>query len=246
MKRLTFQVVVLLILGNAPVAQAALYASWSGSQPIPEGASGLAFNFSLSSGQHSISAVSVGLNISGGFNGDLYAYLSHGDGFAVLLNRAGRTSGNEDGYSTPGFDVTVASSATPDIHDYESLSPIYNGSGQLTGTWGADGRDVLPEDSYDTIPRTATLNNFTSLDPNGDWTIFFYDASAGGVSTLKGWSVEVSTQVIPVPEPVHSALAIFGAFTFFGGIGPWLKSRVNSTHPRPCSDKGSGGDESQL
>ena len=30
------------------------------------------------------------LNLSGGWNGDLYAYLVHNSGFAVLLNRVGR------------------------------------------------------------------------------------------------------------------------------------------------------------
>ena len=37
-----------------------------------------------------ITNVSVTLDLSGGWNGDLYAYLVHDSGFAVLLNRVGR------------------------------------------------------------------------------------------------------------------------------------------------------------
>jgi subtilisin-like proprotein convertase family protein len=36
-----------------------------------------------------LAKVEVGLTLSGGFNGDLYVYLRHGDGFSVLLNRPG-------------------------------------------------------------------------------------------------------------------------------------------------------------
>src|SRR5437763_417757 len=38
-----------------------------------------------------ITDVNVRLNISGGYNGDLYGYLVHSSGFAVLLNRSGKT-----------------------------------------------------------------------------------------------------------------------------------------------------------
>jgi hypothetical protein len=41
-----------------------------------------------------ITDVNVGLQLSGGWNGDLYAYLVHSSGFAVLLNRVGRGTGN--------------------------------------------------------------------------------------------------------------------------------------------------------
>src|SRR5688572_4755667 len=39
-----------------------------------------------SGGAPQISYVTVALNISGGYNGDLYAYLVHNSGFVVLLN----------------------------------------------------------------------------------------------------------------------------------------------------------------
>jgi subtilisin-like proprotein convertase family protein len=184
--------ILLLVAGTAFAARAGLVASWSGSQDIREDA-GLAFQFSLTSSEHAITDLSVSLDLAGGYNGDLYAYLSHGSGFAVLLNRVGRTAADSDGYSTPGLAVTLVGRAAADVHNYQSLSPTYNVAGQLLGTWGSDGRDVIPTAALDTTPRTATLDAFKGLDPNGDWTLYFVDASDGGVSTLNGWSVTVST-----------------------------------------------------
>ncbi len=184
--------ILLLLTGLAIAARAELLTSWTGTQRILEN-SGVAFNFSLSSPKHVITDIAVTLNIAGGYNGDLYAYLSHSNGFAVLLNRVGRTSTDDDGYGTPGFAVTLVGNAAADIHRYESLNPAYNVAGQLTGTWGSDGRDVSPDVSLDTTARTATLDEFRGMDPNGEWTLFFLDASAGGDATLTGWTVDVST-----------------------------------------------------
>jgi hypothetical protein len=185
---------MLLLLANATVtAQETLVASWSGPEVIINETTGVFFPFSLSSTNHSITDLSVSLNISGGWNGDLYAYLSHGSGFAVLLNRVGRTSTDDFGYRTPGLAGTLVGRAAADVHNYESLSPTYNGNGQLTGTWGSDGRNIDPALALDTTPRNNTLDGFKSQDPNGEWTLYFFDASGGAVSTLKSWTVTVST-----------------------------------------------------
>lgn len=199
---------LLLLWFSAPTipATASLSYDWTGAQAIPDNdGSGVAYNINVSDPATIIGDVAVTLNISGGFNGDLYVYLSHGDGFAVLLNRVGRTSGNDYGYANTGFAVTLSGSATADIHNYQSLSPTYNGSGQLTGTWAADGRDVDPNSALDTTPRTATLAGFDGLNPNGDWTLYFRDSSPGGLSTLNGFSLDITA----VPEPVNAALGVF-------------------------------------
>jgi subtilisin-like proprotein convertase family protein len=199
-------ILLVCLAGTAITAPAGLYSSWTGTQTIPDNdGSGLAYSFNLSDPLVSITDIAVTINLSGGYNGDLYAYLSHGDGFAVLLNRVGRTSTSDYGYTTPGFLVTLTGSATADIHNYQSLSPAYNGSGQLTGTWGADGRDVTPTVALNTSSRTATLAAFNGLNPNGDWTLYIRDVSPGGISTLNSWSVDVSA----VPEPVNVALGVF-------------------------------------
>ena len=206
----------LLLVGlalRALPAAAALSSSWSGPQAISDNnGTGLAYHFNLSDAATVITDVSVTLNISGGYNGDLYAYISHGAGFAVLLNQVGRTATSGSGYSTPGFAITFNTSATADIHNYQSLGAAYNGNGQVTGSWAADGRKVAPELSYDTTERTAGLGSFTGVDPNGDWVIYFRDASAGGLATLTDWTVGVTA----VPEPINVALGVFGAV--FAGV----------------------------
>jgi hypothetical protein len=50
------------------------------------------------------------------------------------------------------------------------------------------------------------LASFNGMDPNGTWTLFFADLSAGNTSTLNGWSLDVTA----VPEPVNVAMAILG------------------------------------
>jgi subtilisin-like proprotein convertase family protein len=199
---------LLLLAGLSTIAQAAVVFNWTGSQIIPDhDASGVAFSFNLSDPATSITDIAVTLDIAGGFNGDLYAYLSHGDGFAVLLNRVGRTAVNELGYSNPGFAVTLSGSAPVDLHLYQANSPFYNGNNQLTGLWAADGRDVDPGSSraaLDGAARDATLSIFHGLNPNGDWTLFFADVSAGGISTLNSLSVEITA----VPEPKQTVVVV--------------------------------------
>jgi len=62
---------------------------------------GLAETIDLATSISSISGVTLTLDISGGWNGDYYAYLRHADssgtGFAVLLNRVGASAGTPYG-----------------------------------------------------------------------------------------------------------------------------------------------------
>jgi hypothetical protein len=95
--------------------------------------------------------------------------------------------------------VTLSASAAYDIHSYQSYSPAYNSSGQIAGTWQADER-TSPLDT-----SRSSLSAFNGLDPNGTWTLFFADLSAGDQSTLVNWSLDITM----VPEPVNVALGIF-------------------------------------
>lgn len=155
-------------------------------------------------------SVKVTLEVSGGSNGDLYAFLSHGvDGFAVLLNRVGTTDGNLFGYSDAGFNVTFDDAIGPDIHTYGG-----NGGLALTGTWAVDGRNVNPLTVRNTEPRLAKLQSLEGLDPNGDWTLFIADlAGGGGGSTFVSWGLEISS----VPEPSGAALAV-GSLLLIGAL----------------------------
>jgi subtilisin-like proprotein convertase family protein len=154
----------------------------------------------------SITDLSVTLSITGGFNGDYYAYLTHDSGFAVLLNRAGRTATDDFGYPDSGFNVTFEDgAANGDIHNYRlTLNP--NG-GALSGTWSPDGRDVPPASSIDTTLREATLLSFQGLVADGDWTLFVADTSSVGNGVFDSWGMTV---IGVVPEPGTIALLGLG------------------------------------
>ncbi len=173
-----------------------LSAGWSGSQIIPDNnASGVAFTFDLAGDSPLfITEVKVGFTIAGGWNGDLYATLSHDSGFAVLLNRLGRTAASPGGSAVSGLSIELADSYLADIH-----TAVNN---PLNGNFAPDGRFVNPFNALDTDARTATLSSFNGLDANGSWTLFFADVSPLAVSTIESWNVAVAV----VPEPGSATL----------------------------------------
>ena len=201
------------LLIASPGASAALSYSWNAPQTIPDNSiSGAAFGFTITDPATSITDVSVTLNISGGWNGDSYAYLSHGSGFAVLLNRLGvgaNTPGSSaDGYGDAGLAIRLSSAGAANVHFYGNQNPTFSG-GQLTGTWQPDGRAIAPNSTAAGFDASGTANfgTFQNLDPNGQWTLFFMDASPLGISTLNDFSVNITA----VPEPASVALGVFAA-----------------------------------
>ena len=213
-----------LTLGSCGVARAGLFYNYSGPPvAIPDNnASGVAFSFSLSDPVVAIAEVTVTLNISGGYNGDLYAYLSHGSGFAVLLNRVGvgtTTPGSSAaGYGDSGFAITLSSGAAANVHFYQNNDPVYS-NGQLTGEWQPDGRGIDPDSTAVAFdpPGDANFDSFLGANPNGSWTLFFADLSRGGDSTMNGFSVGV------VPEPVNLALFVFGGLLAAVALCRWWR-----------------------
>jgi subtilisin-like proprotein convertase family protein len=170
-----------------------------------------------------LDALQLTLNISGGYNGDLYAYVfftnsvQQSSAFSVLLNRPGRTASDDSGYSDSGMNITFDDQApNGDIHVYQTLLDPHGGI--LTGFWQPDARNVHPDFSFDTTARTADLSGFTGLNPNGSWTLFVADNSALGVATLQSWQI-----TMVVPEPTTLSLATFSAFLLFG-LG-WTRRR---------------------
>jgi len=175
--------------------------------------SGLGLTESFSApGMAAITSLTVTLDISGGANGDYYAFLQHGPGFSVLLNRVGRDSGNAFGYGDSGLNVTLDDSAVNgDIHTYQlTLNP---GGGALTGTWAPDARTDDPGLVLTTSPRNAPLSSFNGVDPNGNWTLFITDLSPGGVGTLQSFDLNVTG----VPEPATVWLLALGGLGLFLG-----------------------------
>ena len=219
-----------LIIGWAVLATSAN--CWAGfytftdtaNQGIPDGGAALttlsrSITVSGVSG-NVLSSISVTLNVSGGFNGDLFGYLrGPTGGIAILLNRVGQSGSNPGGYGDTGFAITLSDLASHDVHAYQDYSPSYNGSGQLTGSWQSDGRNTDPATVSFGDSRTAGLNSFLGSDPNGTWTLVFSDwVTSGDPSTLGGWSLNLTV----IPEPANIALAIVaGAFVAGQGVRRW-------------------------
>jgi outer membrane autotransporter protein len=146
------------------------------------------------------------------FNGDLYAYVRLDTtnpllaGFTVLLNRTGvNNPGDPFGYANTGFNVTFDdAAANGDIHIYQSGAPVFNGAGQLTGTWQPDGRNVAPDDITlangtartagiaGTNPPLAALSSFIGLNPQSTWNLYVEDLSGGGSAVINSWGLDIT------------------------------------------------------
>jgi subtilisin-like proprotein convertase family protein len=143
-----------------------------------------------------VSGLTVGLNISGGYNGDLYAYLVAPNGtLVVLLNQPGVSV---DGWGASGAGMGNGSVNSFMLSDSGNTSIQNETSGSvLLGTYSAAG----------------SLVSFNGSVADGTWTLYFADlSSGGGTSTLDSWSLNIEA----VPEPVNVALGIFGGL--LGGL----------------------------
>jgi subtilisin-like proprotein convertase family protein len=180
---------------------------------VPDGdPNGLALTTNLNGLSGSIFDVTLTLNLTGGNNSDLYAFLTGPNGgFAILLNRVGLGYANPYGYEDTGFSVTLSDAAAYNVHNYQDAAGFtLNGNGQLTGAWLPDGRNLDPQSApswFDSTPVTETLSSFSGTNPNGLWTFYIADLSGGGQSTLQSWELNITT----VPEPSTLALAAAGA-----------------------------------
>ena len=167
-----------------------------------------------------ITNVSVTLNLSGGWNGDLYAYLEHDSGFSVLLNRVGRGTDNGAGYGDAGMNVVLNDAASVNLHSY-------GGGGVPTGSYAPDGRNISPLSSTATFSLTspsAMLGSFNGGNANGNWTLFIADVSPGDQSTLTSWGLDIGV----VPEPASMVL-------FLGGVvGLYISAKASRLSRGPA------------
>ena len=185
---------------------------------------GVANQLTVSGSLGLISSVSVNLDITGGFNGDLYAYLLGPEGqMVVLLNRVGLSGTSDIGYGDSGFNITLTDGAS-NIHNYQSGAYSIS-AGQLGGTWAPDGRIndslVLPASSFDSTSPSEFLSVFSGGSANGNWELFVSDLSNGGQSTLVSWGLTIAT----VPEPSSFACLIFAAL---GILALRVRARVRN------------------
>ena len=149
--------------------------------------------------------LTVDLQLSGGWNGDLYAYLVHSSGFSVLLDRVGQgVSGvSAFGYGDAGMNVNLAATGTS-IHGYGGGNVF---SAAPSGTWMTDN-------------TSGSLASFLSTSPNGTWSLFIADLSAGGVTTVQNWGLQMDIVAVPEVE-TWVAAALAGAFGAF-----WLNRQI--------------------
>jgi subtilisin-like proprotein convertase family protein len=189
-----------LLCADMASAAVTVVREWSGTLAIPDNdPAGASRTLEVVvTGSTEILAVTVQLEIEGGWNGDLYAYLFHNGRLAMLLNRPGRTLDSLQGASSSGMSVLFSDTAVPDVH--LALPNI----GTATGVFQPDGRTSDPLEVLDTDPRTALLSVFEGEDANGIWTLFLADQGPGDSSVLKSWSLEMTV----VPEP--DALFLIG------------------------------------
>jgi hypothetical protein len=138
-----------------------------------------------------ISSVEVLIDKSGGWSGDVYAYLAHGDSFSVLLNRPGRSAMKPDGFGATSMLVSLGGSNLPDVHT------AIPDTGHVTGAYAVDGRNVDPPLVSEVNARSAFWDSFDGLAPNGQWTLFIADMAAGNTMILNAWSLRVEA----APEP---------------------------------------------
>lgn len=191
-----------LLMGCCGVLAKEFRFSQSGAWTVPDGGGvGAVFQQRVEGLPGPTVAVRVALDIEGGWNGDLYAFLAFGDGLAVLLNRPGRAASDLAGYGDSGFRVLLEDTATGgDIHRYRDggLVPSMLGAdGALLGTWAPDGRLSDPDVTMGTEARTALLSRFSGMDPNGVWTLFVADMESGGVAVLRGWELRIEVMTPP-------------------------------------------------
>jgi subtilisin-like proprotein convertase family protein len=180
----------------AAAAQTVVDADWTVDTAIPDGSPVGTTTYqpfqNLASGP--ITSVNVDLDISGGYNGDLYGYLTLQDANGntateILLNQVGTSPSNPFGSSGSGFDVTLSDSGTVN-------GSIHEATGIPTGIWQPDSANTLD-------------GTFGGLTANGTWTLFLADMSVGGgTSTLNSWGLDINVQT--VPEPAETGLLGMG------------------------------------
>jgi subtilisin-like proprotein convertase family protein len=136
----------------------------------------------------------VGLNISGGYNGDLYAHLAAPNGTLVtLLNQPGVSA---NGFGAGGAGMTIT---------------LQDGTGTQGSIQSVTSSSVL-SGTYNAANSLAGINRSVA---DGNWTLYFADlSSGGGTSTLNSWFLGITA----VPEPVNMALAVVGMVLVGGGV----------------------------
>lgn len=155
-----------------------------------------------------IENINVYLNLSGGYNGDLYGYLVYNDGTTtrteILLNRigGGNLAAAGSGFGSGTDAGSFASLQAVGVRISDTGSSAINGVTPGAATAVAAG-------NYTPDSAATFASTFNNLNSGGTWTLFLADLATGDQSTLVNWGLDITV----VPEPATWALIIFGALT---------------------------------
>jgi subtilisin-like proprotein convertase family protein len=191
---------------QASVSLPQTFNSGSSVGSIPEGNPvGQTFvgNFTSANPADVVLGLTVTLNVTGDYAANFFAYLIAPNGTHVTLLDFPGVSGDPLGIgnTTLGLNLTLATGGTA-IDDTRDLN---NG-----GTYAPYG----------------SLADFNGSLANGNWTLYFVDATGGlGSPTLNSWTLDITV----VPEPVTWALAAFGLVFVGVGAGRFYFARRRST-----------------
>ena len=195
MKNLKFmkqQILIGLLVLTAGVARADF--TFSGSGDIPTGV-GLVSVGTVSGLSGNVTGMTLDLNVSGGFNGDLYAYLvaPNQTTVATLLGVPG---GNFDQVGS-GYNITLSDAAGVNIQD-------------ASQSWG-----TVVTATYQPVVSLATFNGLVA---NGNWRLFIADQSSGdnGQPVLNNWNLSLTTAAVPEPDQV-AAISLLGLIGLLAG-----------------------------
>lgn len=193
---LTAAVLFVALISRATLTQTFTGGSIADGNPV-----GSVFNgsFTAAPGTYTVSGITVDLQLTGGYNGDLYAYLIAPNGTMVVLMNQPGVAINGFGASGSGMNITLADG-------FGSIQDVISSS-VLAGTYGAAG----------------TLADFNGSLADGTWQLYFADlSSGGGTSTLTGWGLNITA----VPEPVNVAAGAFALILFAAGLRNRFRAAV--------------------
>ncbi len=209
-KRIIFGLLGMILAASSVRATVDVdFTSGSSVGSIPQGSPlGAVFGGTVSTAPlgSTVAGLTVSLNISGGYNGNLYAYLVAPNGtMVVLLNQPGTGSGSPFGAPGSGFGST-----TPGVYNFTLSDSASTSIQSATETPG-----MPVTGSYQ---AAGTLASFDGSAADGTWELFFADmVSGGGASNLNSWQLGITA----VPEPVGLGLGIFG-----GLLALWASLKV--------------------
>jgi subtilisin-like proprotein convertase family protein len=160
--------------------------------PLADGGNA-AFTFDVS-GLGAISDVSLTLNLTHSWTGDLNIY---------LISPAGKTLMLFKGDGNFGIDFV-------DTYLNDAGVNLTTGAAPYTGSFLADGSTgTFSDNGIEFTPGISTFSSFIGSDPNGTWTLQVNDTANGDTGDMLA-TTKLSFLLTPAPEPSTMGLLTVG------------------------------------